>query len=89
LVPLKKGGARKLISQRITGFLRPASTRPLVESGKTGVNKQSSEKGRQTMTIPLVESERNGTVRKYPGLALPLLLLSVIALFVFAYIAQK
>jgi hypothetical protein len=89
LVPPEKGGARKLISQRITSFLRPASTRPLVESDRTGVNKQSSEKGRQTATIPIVESDRTVAVRKSPGLALPLLLLSIIALFVFAYIAQK
>jgi hypothetical protein len=89
LVPLEKGATRKLITQRITRLLRPTATRPLVESDRTAVNKQSSEKGRQTATIPLVESDRTGTVRKYPGLALPLLLLSVIALFVFAYIAQK
>ena len=39
---------------------------------------------------PLVESEKTDTRRrKSPGLALPLLLLSVIALFIFAYIAQK
>ena len=89
LVPLEKGATRKLITQRITRLLRPTATRPLAESDRTAVNKQSSEKGRQTATIPLVESDRTGTVRKYPGLALPLLLLSVIALFVFAYIAQK
>src|SRR6266498_3669434 len=44
---------------------------------------------RPTATIPLVERDRTGAGRKSPGLALPLLLLSVIALFVFAYIAQK
>ena len=65
LIPLEKGATRKLISQRITSLLRPASTRPLVES------------------------DRTRAVRRYPGLALPLLLLAVIALFVFAYIAQK
>jgi hypothetical protein len=38
---------------------------------------------------PLVEKEKPGAIRKSPGLALPLLLLAVIALFIFAYIAQK
>jgi hypothetical protein len=39
---------------------------------------------------PIVESEKTDTRRrKSPGLALPLLLLAVIALFIFAYIAQK
>lgn len=41
---------------------------------------------------PLVESDRSDRtdeLRRAPGLALPLLLLSVIALFIFAYIAQK
>jgi hypothetical protein len=89
LVSLEKGATRKLITQRITRLLRPAATRPLVESDRTAVNKQSSEKWRQTATIPIVESDRTRAVRKSPGLALPLLLLSVIALFVFAYIAQK
>jgi hypothetical protein len=89
LVSLEKGATRKLITQRITRLLRPAATRPLVESDRTAVNKHSSERGRQTATIPIVESDRTRAVRKSPGLALPLLLLSVIALFVFAYIAQK
>jgi hypothetical protein len=89
LVSLEKGATRKLITQRITRLLRPAATKPLVESDRTAVNKQSSEKGRQTATIPIGEIDRTRAVRKSPGLALPLLLLSVIALFVFAYIAQK
>jgi hypothetical protein len=89
LVSLEKGATRKLITQRITRLLRPAATKPLVESDRTAVNRQPSEKRRQTATIPIVERDRTRAVRKSPGLALPLLLLSVIALFVFAYIAQK
>jgi hypothetical protein len=64
-------------------------TIPLVESDRAGVNKQAPERVRPAATIPLVESDKTGAGRKYPGLALPLLLLSVIALFVFAYLAQK
>jgi hypothetical protein len=89
LVSLEKGATRKLITQRITRLLRSAATKPLVERDRTAVYKQSSEKARQTATIPIVESDGTRAVRKSPGLALPLLLLSVIALFVFAYIAQK
>jgi hypothetical protein len=89
LIPLEKGATRKLISKRITSLLRPASTSPLVENDRTGVNKQAPARAHSAATIPLVESDRTGAVRKSPGLALPLLLLVVIALFVFAYIAQK
>jgi len=64
-------------------------TVPLVESGRVGVNKQAPERVRPAATIPIIESDKTGAGRKYPGLALLLLLLSVIALFVFAYIAQK
>ena len=64
-------------------------TIPLVESDRTGVHKQAPERARPAVTIPLVERDKIGAVRKSPGLALLLLLLSVIALFVFAYIAQK
>jgi hypothetical protein len=89
LIPLKKGATTKLISKGLTRLLRPVTTRPLVESDRIGVNKQAAEKIHQVVTIPLVESERTEDRRKSPGLALPLLLLSVIALFIFAYIAQK
>jgi len=89
LIPLVKGGTRKLFSQRITRLLRPSATTPLVESDRTGLNKKAQEKMRQAMTIPLVENDRARAGRKSPGFALPLLLLSVIALFIFAYIAQK
>jgi hypothetical protein len=64
-------------------------TIPLVDGGRAGVNKQTPERVRPAATIPLVESDKTRAGRKYPGLALPLLLLSVLALFVFAYIAQK
>jgi len=66
-----------------------AETIPLVESDRAGLNKQAPERARPAATIPLVESDKTRAGRKYPGLALPLLLLCVIALFVFAYIAQK
>jgi hypothetical protein len=89
LIPLEKGATRKLLTQRITRLIRPAATMPLVERGRTGVKKQAAERTQLTATIPLVESDRTGAGRKSPGLALPLLLLSVIALFIFAYIAQK
>ena len=104
-IPLDKGATRKLITQRITRFLRPAATTPLVESDRTvksyretiplvesdrtGAHKQAPERARPAATIPLVERDKTGASRKSPGLALLLLLLSVIALFVFAYIAQK
>jgi hypothetical protein len=64
-------------------------TIPLVEIDRAGVNKEAPERARPAATIPLVESDKTSAGRKYPGLALPLLLLSVLALFVFAYIAQK
>ena len=81
-IPLKKGATRNLITQRITRLLRPSATTPLVQSDR-------SVKSYRTETIPLVESDKTRAGRKYPGLALPLLLFFVIALFVFAYIAQK
>lgn len=89
LIPLEKGATRKLITQRITRLIRPAVTRPLVESDRTSVNKQAPARAHSAATIPLVESDRTRAVRRSPGLALPLLLLALIALFVFAYIAQK
>jgi|SRR5262245_17342296 len=89
MIPLEKGATRKLITQRITRLIRPATTSPLVESDRTGVNKQAPARAQSAATIPLVERDRAGAVRRSPGLALPLLILSVIALFVFAYIAQK
>ena len=89
MIPLEKGATRKLFTQRITRLIRPAPTSPLVESDRTGVNKQAPARAQSAATIPLVERDRAGAVRKSPGLALPLLLLSVIALFIFAYIAQK
>lgn len=86
LIPLEKDVTRKLFGNRITRVIQPVPTSPLAESNRAGVNNQAAEKIHQATTIPLVES---GAYRKSPGLALPLLLLSVIALFIFAYIAQK
>jgi len=68
--------------------LEKGATRKLLGRGITALIRQS-------VTSPLVESDRTVKIdstdapRKSPGLALPLLLLSVIALFIFAYIAQK
>jgi hypothetical protein len=89
LIPLKKGATTELLKKGITRLLRPVPTRPLVERDRTGINKQAAEKIHQAVTIPLVDIERTEDRRKSPGFALPLLLLSVIALFIFAYIAQK
>ena len=89
LIPLEKGATRKLLTQRITRLIRPAPTSPLVESDRAGVKKQAPARTESAVTIPLVERDKTGSARKSPGLALPLLLLSVIALFVFAYFAQK
>jgi hypothetical protein len=86
-IRLPKSSTGKIFRGRITGLMRPVVTKPLVESGSV---------------IPLVKSdkterlpERAGAEThreiqpKSPSWALPLLLLAVIALFVFAYIAQK
>jgi hypothetical protein len=73
-IKLEKSSTSKIFGKRITSLLRPATTRPLAENDRTK---------------PLVERDRTEATRKAPGLALPLLLLAVIALFVFAYIAQK
>lgn len=68
--------------------LEKGATRKLFGRGITGLIRPSA-------TTPLVESDRTVKIdradeaRKSPGLALPLLLLSVIALFILAYIAQK
>jgi hypothetical protein len=70
-IPLEKGATSKIFKRRITHFIRPVATTPLVESDRT------------------VEIDRTDAPRKSPGLALPLLMLAVIALFIFAYIAQK
>jgi hypothetical protein len=82
LIPVKKDTARKVFRKRITGLLRPLPTSPLVESDAT----IPLDKG--DVTNPLAESDATKVRRRTPGLTL-LLLLSVIALFIFAYIAQK
>lgn len=55
----------------------------------TGITGKLDPLTRPLAPDPLVESDGTDAPRKSPGLALPLLLLAVIALFVFAYIAQK
>jgi len=85
-IQLEKSSTSRTFRRRITGLIRPATTTPLVKSDKT---KPLVENDR---TRPLVENDGTELQRKAskaPGWALPLLLLAVIALFVFAYIAQK
>ena len=85
MIPLQKHSTGKVFVRRITGLLRPATTKPLVESEIGSVIPLvESDK-----TEPLVKTDRIEDRRTSPGWTLPLLLLAVIALFVFAYIAQK
>ena len=60
-----------------------------VESDRAGVNKQTLERVCLVATIFFVGSDKTRAGCKYPGLAMLLLLLSVIAFFVFVYIVQK
>jgi hypothetical protein len=84
-IPLQKHATARMLSRRITGLMRPITTKPLVESEIGSVIPLvKSDK-----TEPLGKTDRIEGQRKSPGWALPLLLLAVIALFVFAYIAQK
>jgi hypothetical protein len=87
-VPLVESG-RTGVSKQVAERTQSSATIPLVESDRAGVNKQAAERTQSAATVPLVERGRTRAGRKSPGLALPLLLLSVIALFIFAYIAQK
>lgn len=82
-ISLDKKNTGKVFGRRITSLIRPIVTKPLVEKDRA---KPLAEKDR---TPQAVESVRTETRRKSPGWALPLLLLAVLALFVFAYIAQK
>ncbi|HEU0179085.1 MAG TPA: hypothetical protein VFV58_32875 [Blastocatellia bacterium] len=82
-IPLEKSATAKIFGRGITRLIRPAQTGPLIESDRTRPLVEIDR------TKPLVESDGTKARRKAPGLALPLLLLAVIALFVFAYIAQK
>jgi hypothetical protein len=82
-IRLKKNSTGKILRRRITSIIRPVTTKPLTESGSAIPIVEKNRTGR------LVRSDRTKARSKSPGWALPLLLLAVIALFVFAYIAQK
>jgi hypothetical protein len=82
-IRLKKNSTGKIIRRRITSLIRPVTTKPLTESSAAIPILEKNKTGR------LVRSYKTEVRRKSPGWALPLLLLAVIALFVFAYIAQK
>jgi hypothetical protein len=91
-ISLDKKNTGKIFGRRITSLIRPIVTKPLVEKDKA---KPSLEKDKakppieKDRTPGVIDSGRAEIQRKSPGWALPLLLLAVIALFVFAYIAQK
>ncbi len=86
---IREGSAKSQWPKRKAGLSEP-STMPLDKSATSKLfSKGLTRFIRPTETSPLVKSDKAENARKYPGLALPLLLLSVIALFVFAYIAQK
>jgi len=86
---LRPSATTPLVERDRTVKRYTTETIQLAESDRVGVYKQAPERARPAATIPLVERDKTGAGRKSPGLALPLLLLSVIALFVFAYIALK
>jgi hypothetical protein len=84
-IPLPQHSTGEILRKRITSLIRPVVTKPLVENESGSVIPiAESDK-----TEKLVRSDSVEDRRKSPGWALPLLLLAVIALFVFAYIAQK
>jgi len=82
-ISLEKRATAKIFSRGITRLMRAAQTTPLIEIDRTRPLVDSHR------TKPLVESDGTEARHRAPGWALPLLLLAVIALFVFAYIAQK
>jgi hypothetical protein len=82
-IGLEKNTAGKVFGRRITSLIRPVATRPLVEKDK-GTPLVDNDK-----TERLADRASAEVQRQSPGWALPLLLLAVIAIFVFAYIAQK
>ncbi|MBO0858235.1 MAG: hypothetical protein J2P21_07205 [Chloracidobacterium sp.] len=87
-IELEKRSTSSIFRRRITDLIRQVTT-PLVESDNTEPLVEND------ITEPMVESPEIETLRNAPiapkahGWALPLLLLAVIALFVFAYITQK
>jgi hypothetical protein len=86
-IPVRKNSTGKIFRKRDTGLIRPVATAPLVESGSV-IPLVENEKTKRLPERVETEAHRE-TRRNSPGWALPLLLLAVIALFVFAYIAQK
>ena len=97
ITPPAKGRTEKLGWLKRKADVSESSTTEPLEKGATGklFRRGLTRLLRPATTVPLaprplVESEKTDTRRrKSPGLALPLLLLAVIALFIFAYIAQK
>jgi hypothetical protein len=97
ITPPVRGGTAKLgwlkrkadVSETSpTTRLKKVATGKLFRRGLTRLIRQDTTA--PLAPRPLVETEKTDTLRrKSPGLALPLLLLAVIALFIFAYIAQK
>ncbi len=90
-----QGDSAKLGWLKRKADLSESSTTIPLEKGATsklfgrGLTRRLARLTRPLAPNPLVESDRTDAPRKSPGLALPLLLLAVIALFVLAYIAQK
>ncbi|MGH9755496.1 MAG: hypothetical protein ACREA2_22175 [Blastocatellia bacterium] len=92
--PVQSDSAKLRWLRRKADASESSTTIPL-EKGVTGklfgrgLTKRLNLFTRPLAPDPLVESDGTDAPRRSPGFALPLLLLSVIALFVFAYIAQK
>ncbi|HEY8460982.1 MAG TPA: hypothetical protein VIM99_11410 [Blastocatellia bacterium] len=86
-IRLDKNSTGKIFGRRITSLIRPVKTKSLTESGAATPPAESDAESDKTERL----ARNDGTQdrRRSPGWALPLLLLAVIALFVFAYIAQK
>jgi len=94
--PVRSSSTKLRWLKRKANVSESSATIPLEKGATSKIFKRSITRFiRPVATTPLVESDRTVEIdrtdapRKSPGLALPLLLLAVIALFVFAYIAQK
>jgi hypothetical protein len=86
-ISVKKKTTGKLFGGRITGLMQPVTKR-LIES-LSAAPVIDGEKTEEIVRIEIDKTAPRPESPKSPGWALPLLLLAVIALFVFAYIAQK